>query len=302
MTVTDPATHLIHVAAEFSGLAQPTLDLALPTWTPGTYSVENYARNVLRFTITGAAGHPAPFTRVRKQTWRVDTRGLDRVRVTFDYLADRPGLDQAELDSTSGFITGTQLFLEPVGHRARPSTVRFELPVGWKVMSPLAQTSDSLLFRAANYDVLVDAPAQLGRFDVARFEVLGKPHYLVVQPSGALPEDSARKYFHLWNVKRIRPAEMWPYDYSRERESPLLWFSEGVSNYYANLSLFRSGIEAPVPFLNVLGDGVGYVEEVEARRYISPADASVSSWLGYDPPPVFFFNYYAAGQTLGVLL
>src|SRR6266511_1017367 len=46
----------------------------------------------------------------------------------------------------------------------------------------------------------------------------------------------SHEFFHLWNVKRIRPVEMWPYDYHAEQYTPLLWWSEGVTDYYANLT------------------------------------------------------------------
>jgi len=52
----------------------------------------------------------------------------------------------------------------------------------------------------------------------------------------------SHEYFHLFNVKRIRPAEMWPYDYHAEQYTPLLWWSEGVTDYYADLTNIRSGL------------------------------------------------------------
>src|SRR5262249_55245911 len=69
--------------------------------------------------------------------------------------------------------------------------------------------------------------------------------FVAFAPAGqsATPEfivgTAAHEFFHLWNVKRIRPLEMWPYDYSRENETPLLWVSEGFTNYYGNLALYR---------------------------------------------------------------
>jgi predicted metalloprotease with PDZ domain len=53
---------------------------------------------------------------------------------------------------------------------------------------------------------------------------------------------ASHEFFHLWNVKRIRPAGMWPYDYSREDETPLLWVSEGFTNYYGALAVYRAGL------------------------------------------------------------
>jgi predicted metalloprotease with PDZ domain len=127
-------------------------------------------------------------------------------------------------------------------------------------------------------------------------------------PSGdvATPEGiigtAAHEYFHLWNVKRIRPAEMWPYDYSSENETPLLWVSEGFTNYYGNLARYRAGLMTSDNFLNTVGGAAVAIENSEARNYISPAESSVSTWVGYDTPVAFGISYYTQGQNLAALL
>ena len=113
---------------------------------------------------------------------------------------------------------------------------------------------------------------------------------------------AAHEYFHLWNVKRIRPAEMWPYDYSRENETPLLWVSEGFTNYYGGLAMYRAGLMTSENFVRRTADAASGVENTEARSYISPAESSVSTWAGYDSPTAFGISYYTQGQNLGALL
>lgn len=362
---------LFHVTTDVRNIKQARLDLSLPTWTPGWYTIENYFKNVLRFKIADAKGSPLPHTMSRKQTWRVDTRGLDRIRVEFDYRADVLALNQAKITPDWAFFTGTQLFLLAEGHRTKSSTLRFDLPPGWKVVSPLKEGADPLTFIASDYDTLVDAPALMGNFDLTRFEIEGKPHFFAAAPAGRFsrqpterftdmlakvaraqsaifgglpyekyvyyyfftrPESNAggalehlnsfvsfappaafatpermiptasHEFFHLWNVKRIRPAEMWPYDYSRENETPLLWVSEGLTNYYSELTLYRAGLADRRAFLESVADAIGGVENNEARSYISPAEASVSTWVGYDTPVAFGISYYTQGQNLGALL
>jgi predicted metalloprotease with PDZ domain len=113
---------------------------------------------------------------------------------------------------------------------------------------------------------------------------------------------AAHEFFHTWNVKRIRPIQMFPYDYSRENETPLLWVSEGFTNYYTNKSLLRAGIGGRDQFLFSVTSAINGVESNEARKYISPADSSTSTWLGYDTGTVFDISYYTQGQNLGALL
>jgi predicted metalloprotease with PDZ domain len=359
---------LFHVTTDIKNINEPRIDLSLPTWTPGWYTVENYFKNVLRFAVTDAKGNRLQPEMIRKQTWRIDTRGLDSIRIEFDYRATILALNQAKISNDFAFFTGTALFLEAAGHRNSPSTVRFELPPEWKIISALKETSDPMTFTASDYDTLVDAPTEMGKFDVTRFEVEGRPHYLVTTPVGSLAEDRAaqftgmlakvanaqssifgglpyekyvyfyffaraesnaggalehlnsfvafafapvpesligtasHEFFHLWNVKRIRPADMWPYDYSREDETPLLWVSEGFTNYYGSLAVYRAGLSTRQQFVQSVERAINGVESNEARAYISPADASVSTWVGYDTPVAFGISYYTQGQNLGALL
>ena len=187
--VKDTAAHLFHVTATFSNLRQPRLDLALPAWTPGWYTIENYAKNLLRFTVTDGAGTRLPAPLSHAQTWRIDTRGKDRLIAEFDYFANVLAVNQAKITDTYAFFTGTQLFLEPVGHRDTPATVRFKVPQGWRIATALRDTPDSTIYTATDYDALVDAPTWLGAFDLYRFEVDGKPHFFVQKSVAPIPTD-----------------------------------------------------------------------------------------------------------------
>jgi predicted metalloprotease with PDZ domain len=368
VSVASVEDQLFHVTAEVKNINEPRLELSLPTWTPGWYTIENYFKNVLRFRITDSTGKWLQPEMTRKQTWRVETKGIDRVKVEFDYRANVLALNQAKITSDFAFFTGTELFLEAAGHRVSPSSVRFEVPPGWNIISALSETRDPMTFTAPDYDTLVDCPTEMGRFDVAQFQVEGKPHYLVTTPAGAFAKDKAdrftemlakvasaqsaifgglpygkyvyfyffsrpesnaggalehlnshvafafspnpefmigtasHEFFHLWNVKRIRPAGMWPYDYSREDETPLLWVSEGFTNYYGSVALYRAGLRTRQQFLQSVEGAISGIENNEARAYISPANSSVSTWAGYDTPVAFGISYYTQGQNLGALL
>ncbi|HWP44483.1 MAG TPA: hypothetical protein VNO14_14655, partial [Blastocatellia bacterium] len=122
----------------------------------------------------------------------------------------------------------------------------------------------------------------------------------------AIPENmtvlASHEFFHTWNVKRIRPREMWPYDYSRENETPLLWVSEGFTTYYSFVAVYRAGLIDRARFLEALASAINRFESNEARAYISPADASTSTWIGYDTPVAFGISYYTQGNVLGALL
>src|SRR5678816_2213022 len=87
VTISDPSTQQFHISTDIKNINQPRLDLSLPTWTPGWYTVENYFKNVLRFRITDGSGKILPHTMSRKQTWNVDTKGIKEIKVDYDYQA-----------------------------------------------------------------------------------------------------------------------------------------------------------------------------------------------------------------------
>jgi predicted metalloprotease with PDZ domain len=120
-----------------------------------------------------------------------------------------------------------------------------------------------------------------------------------------LPNVAAHEFFHLWNVKRIRPASLEPVDYTKEQYSRALWFAEGVTNTYAAYTLVRSGIWSSTQFYTDLGDQIAELEARPANRWQSAEQSSLDAWLEKYPlydRPEFSVSYYTKGQVLGVLL
>ncbi len=125
----------------------------------------------------------------------ISTRAaVKEIKVDYDYYGDVLALNQAKIAPDYAFFTGIELFLQPEGHRDAPSTVHFKIPTGWKLITALRETNDPMTFTAVNYDTLVDAPTEIGNFDVTEFEVDGKPHYLVANPAGTFSADKAKAF------------------------------------------------------------------------------------------------------------
>ncbi|HEX6313897.1 MAG TPA: PDZ domain-containing protein [Gemmatimonadaceae bacterium] len=112
-----------------------------------------------------------------------------------------------------------------------------------------------------------------------------------------LPSITAHEIFHLWNVKRLRPAEMVPYRYDRTQPTTLLWVSEGITDYYADVAQVRGGIIDSVEFLNLV---TGKIGEVREAPQVALEDASLSSWIG--PTDGTQYIYYPKGSLAGFLL
>jgi predicted metalloprotease with PDZ domain len=113
---------------------------------------------------------------------------------------------------------------------------------------------------------------------------------------------SAHEFFHAWNVKRIRPIELGPFDYEHEVRTVNLWWSEGVTDYYADVILARAGLNTPADFARRLARSIENFQNNAARMVISPER---SSWTTWDSPAVnqgAYISYYLQGELLGFLL
>lgn len=116
---------------------------------------------------------------------------------------------------------------------------------------------------------------------------------------------SAHEFFHLWNVKRIRPQALEPVDYTGEMYTRALWFAEGVTSTYAAYTLVRTGLWSHAQFLADLGKQINELESRPARAWQSAEESSLDTWLDkyslYNRPE-FSISYYNKGQLLGVAL
>ena len=116
----------------------------------------------------------------------------------------------------------------------------------------------------------------------------------------------AHEYFHLWNVKRIRPIELGPFDYSNENYTSLLWVMEGFTSYYDELILRRVGFYSKSIFLNKLNGMINYVEESVGARVQSVSDASFDAWIKAYKPNENSTNttmtYYTRGAIIAALI
>ena len=116
---------------------------------------------------------------------------------------------------------------------------------------------------------------------------------------------AAHEFFHLWNVKRIRPATLEPVDYTKEQYTRALWFAEGVTSTYGSYTLLRSGIWSKERFFDDLSEQITELEQRPANHWQSAEQSSLDAWLEKYPlynQPEFSVSYYTKGQVLGDLL
>jgi predicted metalloprotease with PDZ domain len=370
VAVADASRHMFHLKTQISNIPGKTVDISLPAWTPGWYTIQPYASNVIRLQAN-ANGKRLEMHAVDKQTYRIETEGNRALTVDYDYYANNLAVNGAELSEKRGFFVGTNLFFYVPGHTLdTPSTVTFQIPNTWRIATGMKRGEQNNVFQARNFDNLVDCPVVMGDFDDFQTAALGKTIHIVIDPKGqvnaenqaklkdyvsrviesegkmmgglpyeeywvlyvtgggggalehenstnvmlpAFPSDvlgvvgtTAHEHFHAWNVKRLRPAALWPYDYSKEQYTRELWFAEGFTNYYGALHRRRAGVMSTDEYLRSLATKIGRLQLSEPRTWVSIADSSTVTWLTYSGVSGGFANftvdYYNKGELVGLLL
>src|SRR5687768_11943658 len=139
----------------------------------------------------------------------------------------------------------------------------------------------------------------------------------IIEP-GALAESGiyeatlgtvSHEFFHVWNVKRLRPEELGPWDFTRPLRTRGLWVAEGFTNYYGHLMLRRAGIWNDKKFLEREGQTIGRIENAQGSRLMSAEESSLSAPFIDDAPHAQLTNlantsisYYPKGELIGMVL
>jgi predicted metalloprotease with PDZ domain len=116
---------------------------------------------------------------------------------------------------------------------------------------------------------------------------------------------TAHEFFHLWNVKRIRPQTLEPIDYTKANYTRALWFSEGVTSTAENIILLRASLIDEKQFFAELGEEITELERRPAHLTQSAEESSLGAWLegfNYYRRPERSVSYYNKGELLGFML
>jgi predicted metalloprotease with PDZ domain len=116
----------------------------------------------------------------------------------------------------------------------------------------------------------------------------------------------SHEYFHLWNVKRLKPAAFTPFDLSQETHTELLWVFEGITSYYDDLGLVRSGLISSAEYLELLGQTITRVIRGQGRKRQTVAESSFDAWTKFYKQDANAGNaivsYYAKGSLIALAL
>ncbi|UHG89098.1 M61 family metallopeptidase [Spirosoma oryzicola] len=379
LSMPQPQTHYFEVEMQLKNSAAATnakkngyVDIKMPVWTPGSYLIREYAKNVEAFTAT-VNGQPVPSEKIRKNTWRVTTTD-DNLTLRYRVYANELTVRTSFVDSDHGYVTPASIFMYHDALKNQPHRVVVQPYKSWKTVTtalePVAGAANT--FDAPDYDLLVDSPIEIGNQRTFGFTASNVPHTVAMfgdvdydeqqlaadykrvcetaasvvgehpckqytfivhhipQGGGGLEHLNsttletyrnaystqsnykgfltlvAHEYFHLWNVKRIRPVALGPFDYENENYTHMLWLSEGCTSFYEDYILRRAGFHTPEAYLSIVANDINTIENQPGNRVQSAAESSWDAWIkGYRPnenSSNTTISYYSKGSVLGTLL
>jgi predicted metalloprotease with PDZ domain len=365
----DRKTHYIEIETT---ITEPSAELMMAVWTPGSYLVREYARNIESLNVVDQDGARVTVTRETKNRWRL-TGEQQAIRVSYRLYCHELSVRTNWVDSDFAILNGAATFLVPVDQLHRPHTVSLELPEGWSAAKSGMPLDESQRFVAADFDTLVDSPIVAGNPEVRRFDVNSVPHEIVyiggdglwdfekttadvqrltstigdfwrvplpysdytylnviAESQGGLEHknstlmlssrwktDSREEYlvwlglvshefFHTWNVKRLRPKALGPFDYEAEVYTPSLWIAEGITSYYDDLLIARAGLVDQSEYLELLSKHFVKLHKAPGRLVHPLAQTSQDAWIKFYRKDENFKNssvsYYVKGAVVAFLL
>jgi len=287
------------VTVRFDYLAD-TLDNAM-SWTRPDFALFN-GTNVLFYPEGQGFNFPAALTLKTEAGWHVAT-GMTPGRAPGSYtasnyhdLVDRPFfVGRMDLDSLQASGRWTRLATYPAGVLAGTPRDQFKDQISRMIPPQTAvfgetpwDTYTNLLIFDRSYgggSALEHANSHVGIYNP---QFIGNP---------LLASITAHEIFHAWNVKRLRPADMVPYDYDAPQPTPWLWVSEGITDYYADLALVRGQIIDSAEFVAEVAGNANTVAEAPPTAL---EDASLSTWI--QPVDGSGYLYYPKGSLAGFLI
>lgn len=377
LSMPQPNSHYFAVKIDVKGNTANTQEFKLPVWTPGSYLVREFSKNLNQVKAIDINNKELVVNKKTKNAWEIQCAGQENFTIFYEVYAFELSVRTPYLDNTHGFVAGAAVFMYTEATKNQRGLLKVYPHQSFKKVSTALPSADfktelgCFNFTFEDYDQLVDCPIEIGNqqeFDFMaagirhRVAMYGEANYNVVQlqqdmakvvqaatdvfgsnpnkdylfiihnvtdGQGGLEHKNscvlsvnrwsyagsnytgfinlvAHEYFHLWNVKRIRPIELGPFNYDQECYTSLLWVMEGITSYYDELLLRRAGFYTKEEFLSKMQSQINYVEGSPGSRVQPVAHASFDAWIKAYRPNENSSNttmtYYSRGAVLGAVL
>ncbi len=180
-----PHTHLFEVEMRLDG-GRGKQTVGMPVWTPGSYLIREYARNVQDIEAHSADGSMLVLNKTDKNHWEVKGKRGQDIIISYKVYAFEHSVRTSYLNSDHALVVPASVLMYWQNNQNRKHKLHIQLPDTWSTITtalePFNQTGN-VDFEARNYDELVDSPLELGNQHVIDFTVLGKPHTMALYGS-----------------------------------------------------------------------------------------------------------------------
>lgn len=346
---TNPNSHFIEISLRFEAKEAHTI-VRLPSWRPGRYQIQNFAKNIKNVQAYDADGKGIDIKKTSKDAWLLENEA-GVVTINYSYYAFVMDAGNSWLDDEQLYINFINCAIYPEDQLNETCKISLTIPKDYKVATGLNEEG-ATQFSVPNYYQLVDSPLiasptlrkvsyevdehifnvwiqgdlpksddevinDFKPFTQIQMEVMGgfpcKEYHFLCQclpykhyhgvehwnstvitmgPSEDLKERalykeflgvSSHELFHTWNVIRLRPKEMTPYNFQSENYHETGFVTEGVTTYYGDLFLSRCGVFDRDEYVTELNKLLKRHYDNEGRKHYSVAASSYDLWLdGYE--------------------
>lgn len=353
--IDNPDSHIVKVtmnAQRVSGTDK--LDIFLPSWSPGSYLMREYSRNVRSIKVNNEFGEFLHFDQIAKGTWTIDWSQSDvnnkseNFNVTYEVYCHDLTVRTSYIDHTHAFLHGPS-YLMGIKDYNEKCEIEFKFPALWMKLhtglKDISQVRERFIYSSSSYDELLDCPVEIGCHESDGFMVKGKEHHLVWYGDqyhhpynhkndfkkvvetvsshfSSIPYDNytfithfvkdrygglehsnstvlhfdgrklknrsdylnwislvAHEYFHTWNVKRIRPKELGPFNYTQENYTTMHWLTEGLTSFMDELFVLRAGICDLNEYLQMQKKNLQRYFSIPGKKFMSLEDSSFNAWI-----------------------
>lgn len=358
LSIPNPETHHAHISidAKRSSVAQKAIDFFIPAWSPGSYLIREYGRNIRGFRAFNKQGERLSSKQIDKGIYRVEFDSLDikhldelEFRVSYEIFCHELTVRTSHIDITHAFIHGPSVFMGVMGEQMLSPELTIEINPLWsKITTGLKDISnkrEEFIYTAKNFDEFIDSPIEIGCHETDGFMEDGVPHELafyganlkgevktkddiktivshIQKTMGGMPYDRyvfithlaphlfgglehlnstalqfcsyqiddekgykewlelvAHEYFHLWNVKRIRPIELGPFDYLNEALTKMHWLTEGLTSFMDQFFIYRTGFYSTSDYLECIKTNINRYLVTPGRKFHSVEESSMNAWI-----------------------
>jgi predicted metalloprotease with PDZ domain len=373
--IINPETHIVKVRIDSQRPENINkLKFFLPSWSPGSYLMREYNKNVRSLRVLNNTGEFLYFEQVEKGIWEIDWGSSDiknpsaEFSVEYEVYCHDLTVRTCHIDESHAFLHGPA-YLMGLKDLEFSLEIEFKFPALWSKLhtglTDISKKREQFLYTAESYDDLIDCPVEIGCHDSDGFMYDGKDHHVIFygdqynhpydlkadikkivetvgshfdsipyenylfmthlvknkfgglehKNSTALQFDGrklknrkdyvnwlclvAHEYFHTWNVKRIRPIELGPFNYTEENYTRMHWLTEGLTSFMDELFVLRTDLITLKEYLVLQKQNLTRYYSIAGKKFHSLEDSSFNAWVKLYRPDEFSnlssISYYLKG-------